>query len=62
MGLLLRAAFAFGVAFAIHSPSTFAAWANNPALMNVKAQIAAQQPIKKLCNQFTDRDSRFDAH
>ncbi|HEY2071910.1 MAG TPA: hypothetical protein VGG48_20295 [Rhizomicrobium sp.] len=62
MGLVIRAAIAFGIAFAIRSPQEFAAWARNPVLGQVKTEIAAEHPIKKLWVQFTDRDSRFDTH
>ena len=48
MGTLLRAAFAFAVAYAIYAPRDFAAHFKTPHLAEVKADLAAAQPGAKL--------------
>ncbi|MBU6299482.1 MAG: hypothetical protein KGJ79_07435 [Alphaproteobacteria bacterium] len=48
MGLLLRAAFAFAIAFAVLSPDSFAAYFGTPRLAAVKAELAVARPAHKL--------------
>ncbi len=48
MGLLLRAAFAFMIAFAVLSPDSFAAYFGTPRLAALKAELAAAHPAGKL--------------
>jgi hypothetical protein len=48
MGILLRAIFAFAVAYAIYAPHDFAAHFETPRMVAVKADLAAAQPGAKL--------------
>jgi hypothetical protein len=48
MGTLLRAAFAFAVAYAVYAPNDFAAHFETPRMAAVKADLAAAQPGVKL--------------
>ena len=48
MGLLLRAAFAFTIAFAVLSPDSFAAYFGTPRLAAVKMELASARPAGKL--------------
>ena len=48
MGTLLRAAFAFAVAYAVYAPHSFAAYFETTPLAAVKADLAAAQPGVKL--------------
>jgi hypothetical protein len=59
MGLVLRAVLSFTIAFAIAEPVRFWGYLDTPRLHRIQADIAAQQPQKKLWSPFTERDSRF---
>ena len=48
MGTLLRAVFAFAVAYAVYAPHDFAAHFETPRVAAVKADLAAAQPGAKL--------------
>ena len=48
MGTLLRAVFAFAVAYAVYAPRDFAAHFETPRIAAVKADLAAAQPRAKL--------------
>ena len=48
MGTLLRAAFAFAVAYSVYAPHDFAAHFETPRLAAVKTDLAAAQPGAKL--------------
>jgi hypothetical protein len=48
MGTLIRAAFAFAVAYAFYAPHDFAAYFETPRMAAVKADLAAAQPRAKL--------------
>ncbi len=48
MGILVRAVFAFAVAYAIYAPHDFAAHFETPRMAAVKAELAAAQPRAKL--------------
>ncbi|MGA7675802.1 MAG: hypothetical protein WCA78_12260 [Rhizomicrobium sp.] len=48
MGTLLRAVFAFAIAFAITAPQRFAATFDTPRMAAVKAELAATHPGAKL--------------
>jgi len=48
MGTLLRAVFAFAVAFALADPHGFASAFGTPRLAEVKAELAAAHPGAKL--------------
>lgn len=48
MGTLIRAVFAFAVAYAVCAPHDFAAHFETPRIAAVKAEIAAAQPRAKL--------------
>jgi hypothetical protein len=48
MGTLLRAVFAFAVAYALYAPHSFADHFETPRLAAVKADLAAAQPGAKL--------------
>jgi hypothetical protein len=54
MGLIIRAALGFAIAFAIRSPAEFATYFETPQLQHVKAEIAAEQPEKKLWALISD--------
>jgi hypothetical protein len=59
MGLVLRAVLSFTIAFAVTEPVRFWGFLDTHALHQMQADIAAQQPEKKLWSPFTERDSRF---
>lgn len=48
MSTLLRAVFAFAVAYAIYAPHSFATYLGTPRMAVVKADLAAAQPGAKL--------------
>jgi hypothetical protein len=48
MGTLLRAVFAFAVAYSVYAPHDFAAHFETPRVAAVKADLAAAQPGAKL--------------
>ena len=48
MGILLRAVFAFAVAYAVYAPHSFADHFETPRIATVKADLAAAQPGAKL--------------
>jgi hypothetical protein len=48
MGTLIRAVFAFAVAYAIYAPHDVAAYFETPRMVAVKAELAAAQPGAKL--------------
>ena len=48
MGTLLRAIFAFAVAYSVYAPHDFAAYFETPRVAVVKADLAAAQPGAKL--------------
>ena len=54
MGTLLRAAFAFAVAYAVYAPHDFAAHFETPRIAAVKADLAAAQPGTKLTLMIED--------
>ncbi len=48
MGTLIRAVFAFAIAYAVSAPHDFAAHFDTPRVAAVKADLAAAQPGAKL--------------
>jgi len=48
MRILLRAALGFTIAFAVYSPHGFATYFGTPAMVQVKAELAAAHPADKL--------------
>jgi len=48
MGTLIRAVFAFAVAYAVYAPHDFAAYFETPRMAAVKVDLAAAQPGAKL--------------
>jgi hypothetical protein len=48
MGTLIRAVFAFAVAYAVYAPHSFATYFETTPLAAVKADLAAAQPRAKL--------------
>ena len=48
MATLLRAIFAFAVAYYVYAPDNFAAYFETPSMAAVKADLAAAQPGAKL--------------
>ena len=61
MGTLLRAVFAFVVAYALYAPHDFAAHFETPRLAAVKADLAAAQPGAKLQLVIADKLKRLGA-
>jgi hypothetical protein len=61
MGTLLRAVFAFAVAYAIYAPQDFAAHFDTPRVAVVKADLAAVQPRAKLQLMIEDGLKRLPA-
>ncbi|HEY0281098.1 MAG TPA: hypothetical protein VGC27_00545 [Rhizomicrobium sp.] len=54
MGTVLRAVFAFAVAYAVYAPHEFAAHFETPRFAAVKADLAAAQPGVKLQRMIED--------
>lgn len=48
MGMLLRAAFAFFVAYSVYAPDKVAAHFDTPRFHAVKAELRAERPVAKL--------------
>jgi hypothetical protein len=59
MGILLRAAIAFVVAYAVYAPHDFAAHFETPRMAAVKADLAAAQPGAKLQLMIVDELKRL---